>query len=264
MGRSGPRRLSVSVRFSQLSAQTTLCEGSGRWLGPHSVCIWGERECKWRTERYFRIICFARARFWRSLALGWSASLPEEALAQKEGGGLEPRTAPAFRGGGGKRAGPRREEGERREEEFSSSAFARSQRSPLVSSVSSRPLEARSRAERPRAMGSPALRPALLLPPLLLLLLLRVPPSRGFPGRAGGGAASPAGHRGPFPRDEGRCRGRLCLRRTRLSPPQGGGDAEQGSYLGTGRGEPTGSPPPGAFAAPRARVPSASEVPGDQ
>uniref|UniRef100_A0A8C9ACJ1 Sushi repeat containing protein X-linked n=1 Tax=Prolemur simus TaxID=1328070 RepID=A0A8C9ACJ1_PROSS len=32
-------------------------------------------------------------------------------------------------------------------------------------------------------MGSPALRPALLLPPvLLLLLLLRVPPSRGFPG----------------------------------------------------------------------------------
>lgn len=55
----------------------------------------------------------------------------------------------------------------------------------------------RSRAERSagRAMGSPALRPALL-PLLLLLLLLRVPPSRGFPGRVGG-PASPAGRRDP-------------------------------------------------------------------
>ncbi|KAJ8787778.1 hypothetical protein J1605_005680 [Eschrichtius robustus] len=45
-------------------------------------------------------------------------------------------------------------------------------------------------------MGSPALRPALLPLLPLLPLLLRVPPSRGFPGRVGG-PASPAGRQDP-------------------------------------------------------------------
>lgn len=131
----------------------------------------------------------------------------------------KPRSAPVGRRKEGRPQAGRREE-KRREEEFSSPAFARPlARSPLVSLVSSRPWKRAAlqrRAMRPLAMGSPAHRPALLLLLLpLQLLLLRVPPSRGFPGRIGGVTASSAGHQrppesplGPFARDSGRCRGR--------------------------------------------------------
>lgn len=115
----------------------------------------------------------------------------------KGGGWVGAPAAPALQGGGGRRAGPWRVGGRRAR----GGVFQLGpRRSPSVGSVSSRPREAHSAAEpsaAPVSMGSPALRPALLLLPPLLLLL-RVPPSRGFPGRAGGGVASPAGAEDPW------------------------------------------------------------------
>lgn len=133
-------------------------------------------------------------------------------------------------------------EGERREEEFSSSALAANCAAPLVWCVSSRPGKRAApwgREERPRTMGSPALWLALLLPPVLLLLL-RVPPSRGFPGKAGGGTASPPGHRGPppFATEGGAGAPFVCVELVFRRPGEVG-DAERGSRLGTRRGEPT-------------------------
>lgn len=179
------------------------------------------------------MVRFTRARPWRAPAPrrggGGVSPAPEEALAQKEGVGRSPSRASA--------PGRRRKEGwpgagDRREEEFLSSASAGPRHSPSVRSISSRPRDARraaepSAAQPPRDMGSPALRPALLL---LLPLLLRVPPSRGFPGNARGGPASPTGCRGPPPSPawpEGGAR-RPLFAPTSSFAARGLGDAERG------------------------------------
>ena len=94
-------------------------------------------------------------------------------------------------------------------------------RSPSVWSVSASPWKrAALRAERRCAMGSPALR---LLPPPLLVLLLLVPLSQGFPGRAGGGASSPAGHPEPNAPVGGWCGGRPLFATNSFFTAQGGG-----------------------------------------
>lgn len=86
----------------------------------------------------------------------------------------------------------------------------------------------RSRAERPGAMGSPALLP------LLLLFLPFVQPSHGFPGRVGGGVASPEGRWGP--REV--LGDALCWRKSCLWPPQGASGVQRDSRLGTRESRP--------------------------
>lgn len=96
-----------------------------------------------------------------------------------------------FQGGGGRRAGHRLEGGKggRQGGVFQPGlSSSGSLQQPLCLLASFSPLSALlmlpCKGMRRLAMGSPGLRPMLLLPQVLLLLLLRVPQSWGFPGRS--------------------------------------------------------------------------------